>query len=349
MALILGIETSCDETAAAVYDSDNRRLLSSHLYSQIKLQQRYGGVVPEIASRSQLEKISPIVMTALHEANLSFDAIDYIAVTTKPGLVGSLLVGICYAKALAWAGNKKLIAVNHLEGHVFSSFIQSDGSINNNIAFPHLCLSVSGGHTALYLVHNFGIYELLGQTIDDAAGEAFDKIAYSLGFGYPGGPIIETLAEQNDFRDVCHYPRGKKDKDSFNVSFSGLKTAVLYDLIKKGVFDFKTGMNKEKMTLAIQQDTASSLLICISEIFEEKIRLAFKRYPQVWGLTFVGGVAANNFIGLRLKALCERRSKRFVAPPRRFCTDNAAMIAFVGAYKARENKFAACNLDVFEE
>lgn len=349
MAKILGIETSCDETAAAVYDSEEECLLSSHLFSQIELQKRFGGVVPEIASRSQLERIGPIVMSALHEAGISFNDIDYVAVTTKPGLIGSLLIGICYAKAIAWASNKKLIAVNHLEGHMFSAFLEDDGTMRTAIPFPHLCLSVSGGHTALYIVHDFGKFELIGETIDDAAGEAFDKIAYRLGFSYPGGPIIEQLAGENEFRDVCHYPRGKKEKESFNFSFSGLKTAVLYDLVKKEVFDFKTGVNKEKMTRDIQKDVASSLLICITEIFEDRIRRAFKKYPQLQALTFVGGVAANKFIGARLRALCERRSKKFFVPHRRFCPDNAAMIAFVGSYKAKKGEFASFDLDAFQE
>lgn len=348
MALIFGIETSCDESAAALYDSTAEKIISHALFSQIAIQEKFGGVVPEIASRSQLEKIMPIIRTALTEGAVDFSDVDIIAVTSKPGLVGSLLVGICTAKALAFAGKKKLIGVDHLEGHIFSAFLKADGSINHDLAFPHLCLSVSGGHTTLYLVHDFGNYEILGGTIDDAAGEAFDKVAFMMGHGYPGGPIIEELAARVLYNDFRSYPRGKKDPTSFNVSFSGLKTAVLYDLIKQGAFDLKTGMNKEAMTQRLQQEVASSLLVCITEIFEHKIRAAFKQYPLAKGLTFVGGVAANSFMKERFAGLCNRREKFFFAPPRKFCTDNAAMIAFVASKKAEKNMFSSLELDVFE-
>ncbi len=192
--LILGIETSCDETGVAVYDTAAQKILSHELFSQIQEHAQYGGVVPEIASRSQLEKIHPVTLAALTQAGITLQDIDAIAVPTNPGLAGSLFVGLCYAKGITWALNKKLIAINHLEGHLFSSFLNSDGSYNN-IPFPHICLSVSGGHTSMYLVEDFGKYHEIGQTIDDAAGEAFDKIAKILGFAYPGGPMIEKLAQ----------------------------------------------------------------------------------------------------------------------------------------------------------
>src|SRR5436190_11210845 len=229
--LTLGIETSCDETAAAVYHSTDG-LLSNALFSQIELHKNFGGVVPELASRSQLEKIAPIVEEALARADLTLDDIDTIAVTNMPGLPGSLLVGVCFAKALAYAKNKKLIGVNHLEGHIFSACIE------NVIPFDHLCLTASGGHTSLYLVKNYGDYQLLGETQDDAAGEAFDKIAKLMNLSYPGGPIIEKLAQNVNFTDFYHYPRGKPHTLQF--SFSGLKTAILYDLIKKNAYDLKT-------------------------------------------------------------------------------------------------------------
>ena len=233
MPKILAIESSCDDTGAAVYVTENKdnKMLSSVLYSQIKNHKKFGGVVPEIASRSHLEKIRSIVESALNNAQISLDNIDIIAVTHKPGLPGSLLVGLSFAKALAWSKGKKLIGVNHLEGHIFSACIE------NNIPFPFLCITASGGHTALYIVHDYGKFELLGQTLDDAAGEAFDKVSKLIGLEYPGGPIIEQLAKEVNFQDYFDYPRAMPH--SYNFSFSGLKTAVLYDLIKKGAYDPK--------------------------------------------------------------------------------------------------------------
>ena len=190
--LILGIETSCDETSASVY-RDN--VISNVIFSQINLHKPFGGVMPEVASRSQLEKINPVVRQALELAQVTLNDIDVIAVTHKPGLPGSLLVGVCFAKAIAAAKQKKLIGVNHLEAHAFSSFLEHD------VPFPHLCLTASGGHTSLYLMHDFGKYEVIGQTVDDAAGEAFDKIAKLMNLPYPGGPEIEKLAREVDFQD----------------------------------------------------------------------------------------------------------------------------------------------------
>lgn len=342
--LVLGIETSCDETAAAVYDSGVKKILAHEVFSQIKEHEKYGGVVPEIASRSQLEKIQPIVDVVLSRTGILIKDIDVIAVTTTPGLVGSLFVGICFSKGIAWAAHKKLVGVNHLEGHIFSSFLQQDGTFFD-IPFPHLCLSASGGHTALYFVEDFGKYTKIGQTIDDAAGEAFDKIAKVLGFGYPGGPMIEQLAHKVAFTDFFHYPRTKnKDKDIF-FSFSGLKTAVLYDLVKRGAYDLKLGPLVQNMTPALQEQVASSLLVCITDIFENNVRCAFKKYPQVSTLTFTGGVACNKYMRRRLEQCCLRLNKKFVATPPSFCGDNAAMIALVGAYKANRGEFDDFYLD----
>jgi len=343
--MILGIETSCDETAAAVYDSKNKKMLSSCLFSQIKLHEIYGGVVPEIASRSHLEKIDIIVQSALDQANLTLDDIDTIAVTTKPGLVGSLLIGLCFAKSIAWAKNKKLIGVDHLEGHIFSSFLNQDSTVKNDIQFPHISLSASGGSTAFYLVEDFGNYKTIGQTLDDASGEAFDKIAKIIGFGYPGGAIIERQAKSVGFQDFFKYPRLKNKKD-LNLSFSGLKTAVLYDLVKRGAYDLKTGPISSVLTPELQDKVSSSLLVCIADIFEEKAKLAFKLYPQAKGLTFVGGVACNNYITNRLQKLCDKLGKQFVSPHCKYCGDNAAMVAFVGAYKAKKKEFSDLYLDV---
>lgn len=343
---VLGIESSCDETGVAIYDIQEQRILSNALFSQIDLHKQYGGVVPEIASRSQLEKINVIVEQAMENAQVSLDKIDVIAVTNKPGLAGSLLVGISFAKALAWSTGKKLIGINHLEGHIFSSFLKSDCTVETNIPFPHLALTASGGHTALYLVHDFGEYTVLGKTLDDAAGEAFDKIAKILGFDYPGGAAIEKLAAQVNFEDFFHYPRTKNKHQEIMFSFSGLKTAVLYNLVKHGAYNLNVGPIKENITPTLQQQVASSLLQAITDIFEKNIELAFKKYPDIQAFTFAGGVACNKFMKNRFAQFCERNNKLFFSPPPQFCTDNGGMIAFVGGYKTQQGKFSNLSLDL---
>lgn len=348
MPLILGIETSCDETGVAVYDNSQKKLLSHALFSQISLHDIYGGVVPEIASRSQLEKINLIISTALDNAGITFDNIDVIAVTHKPGLVGSLLVGVCFAKGLAWAGNKKIIGIDHIEGHIFSSFLHDDGSVRTQIPFPHICLTVSGGHTSLCYVKNFGDYTVLTETLDDAAGEAFDKIAKIMGFSYPGGPMIEKLASEVNFQDFFHYPRTKTEHHEPMFSFSGLKTAVLYSLVKLGAYDLQSGPIPEKLTPELIRHVASSLLVCIGDIFCTNIQLTLKKYPEVQALTFVGGVACNKYLRARLQEVCTQSNKQFFIAPPKFCTDNGAMIAFVGGYKAEQEKFSDFHLDVLK-
>lgn len=335
--ITLGIETSCDETAAAVYHSE-KGLLSTALFSQIELHKNFGGVVPELASRSQLEKINVIVEEALKKAQLSLEDITTIAVTNKPGLPGSLLVGVCFAKAIAWAKKKKLIGINHLEGHAFSAFL------DNDIPFPHLCITASGGHTSLYLIKGFGDYEVLGQTQDDAAGEAFDKIAKLMNLPYPGGPVIEKLAKEVEFKDFYHYPRSKHK--TLDFSFSGLKTAVLYDLVNRNAYDLKTKTFLKPDDLQFQKEVSSSLLVCIADIFEQKLALAVQAYPQVKAITFVGGVACNQYITNRLKIFSESHNLPFFHPSRVHCTDNAAMIAFVGNYKAQQNLYDDFTLDI---
>lgn len=344
--LILGIETSCDETGAAVYDTAAQKLLSHSLFSQIQLHEIYGGVVPEIASRSQLEKIDIIIDYALKKASIAINDIDAIAVTNRPGLVGSLLVGVCFAKSIAWSLNKKIIGIDHLEGHIFSPFIAQDFSLNKAITFPFIALSASGGHTSLHLVEDFGQYSLIGQTHDDAAGEAFDKIAKMLGLGYPGGALIEKLASQVNFYDFFSYPRTKSSRSSIAFSFSGLKTAVLYDLVKKGAYELNKGPIVSKITPELQQQVASSLLVCIGDIFCDNARHAFEQYPEAKTLTFGGGVACNAYLKSRLTHLCKQKNKNFVATQPQFCTDNGAMIAFVGNYKAQQEKFSMLDLDV---
>ncbi len=340
MRKILGIETSCDETAAAVYE-DTQGILSSVLYSQTDIHKLYGGVVPELASRSHLQKINPIVQSALNEAHAKLDNIDVIAVTNKPGLPGSLLIGVCFAKALAYALDKPIIGINHIEGHVFSPFLT-----NPNIPFPHICLTASGGHTSIYLVRGFGDYELLGTTRDDAAGEAFDKVAKLMGLPYPGGPVIEKLATQVNFVDFCKYPRTKLDNLDF--SFSGLKTAVLYDLVNKGAYDMKEKKFLRPHDDQLKQEVSSSLLVCITDIFKNQIKKALKAHPEAKAITLVGGVACNKYIRKELGELCQKLGREFFVPAPKYCTDNAAMIAFVGNYKAEQGKFSDLELDILK-
>lgn len=337
--LTLGIETSCDETAAAVYH-ESQGILSSELFSQIGLHEHRGGVIPEIASRTQLEKINSIIEYAVQKASVTLKDIDTIAVTHKPGLPGSLLVGVCFAKALAFALNKKLIGINHLEGHVYSSFLEHD------VPFAHLCITASGGHTSIYLVEDFGKFTLLGETVDDAAGEAFDKISKLIGLGYPGGPIIEQLAGKAEFKDYFHYPRASAG--TMNFSFSGLKTAVLYDLVKRNAYDMHSKKFLKSDDELFKQQVASSLLICVNDIFINKLQHALKLYPHVKAITFVGGVACNKFIKNNIKIFAQNHSLQFYSPSTKYCTDNGAMIAFVGNYKAAQNQFSDLSLDILK-
>ena len=337
MNTILGIETSCDETAVAVYKTGTG-ILSSDLYSQVELHTSFGGVVPEIASRSHLEKIGIITQLSLDHAHITLQDIDVVAVTSKPGLPGSLLVGLCFAKAVAWAQQKKIIGINHLEGHIFSTYIEHD------VPFPHICLAASGGHTSIYYVKDFGSYECIGYTVDDAAGEAFDKVAKLIDIPYPGGPVIEKMAKMVNFEDFFHYPRAHADQ--LNFSFSGLKTAVLYDLVKRHAYDMKTKTFLRPDDEQLKQQTASSLLICIADIFKDRLYKALGQYTEAQAVTFVGGVACNKYIKESLTKVCSRFSIPFITPSPRYCTDNAAMIAFVGSYKAAQGKFDDYSLDI---
>lgn len=335
---ILGIESSCDETSAAVYTTE-QGLLSNELFSQIQTHAAIGGVIPEYASREHMEKIIIIVNNALHRANKTFDDINTIAVTHKPGLPGALMVGVAYAKALAYAGNKKLIGINHLHGHVFSACIE------NKVPFPFVALTVSGGHSSLYKVNSFDDLQILGSTLDDAAGEAFDKIAKLMNLPYPGGPVIEKLAEQVSFKDFFSYPRG--NLKNFNFSFSGLKTAVLYHLIQIGAYDATTKQFLKSDDTQLKEQIASSFLVCMGDIFEEKMIKVFQTYPEIQSICFVGGVACNKYLRARLQTVCTKFNKQLFFPSNKLCTDNAGMIAFVGHHKAQRNQFDNLDLGVF--
>ncbi len=308
--VILGIESSCDETAAAVV-RDGRLILSSVIASQIDVHARYGGVVPEIASRRHIEAIAPVIMQALDDAGLSLADIEGIAVTRGPGLIGSLLVGLSAAKALAFARHLPLAGVNHLEGHVAAIFLT-----DRPPEFPFIALVVSGGHTTIYLVEGFRRFTTLGQTRDDAAGEAFDKAAKLLEIGYPGGVVIDRLAKAGN-RTAIAFPRGMKD--SLDFSFSGLKTALLMWLRKRG-----TPVGPAEMP-----DVAASYQEAIVDVLVEKT-LRAAEMTATSRVVVCGGVAANSRLRERFSTDAARRGIAFFAPPPVLCTDNAAMIAVVG-------------------
>ena len=349
---LLAIETSCDEVAAAVYNTE-RKLLAHRLYSQTEQHKQFGGVVPEIASRSHMVKINSIVEEAMAASGCTLDDINVVAVTSKPGLLGSLLIGISFAKAIAGSYDKKLVAVDHLEGHAFSACIEND------IPFPFLCMTASGGHTSLYRITDYGKFETLGTTMDDAAGEAFDKVAKMLKLGYPGGPIIEKLAGEVNFEDFFDYPRNKMNNLMF--SFSGLKTAVLYDLVKKRAYSMEEKtLLTEDMTL--KKQVASSFLNCVADIFVGKITKALQEsysaeatkdcgptaLSDYKAIAFVGGVACNKFIRNQIQQrVANKYNIPLYFPSPEFCTDNAAMIAFVGHYKAQRDEFSPLDFEVY--
>ena len=331
LMVVLGIETSCDETAAAILKDG--KLLANVIADQTELHSRYGGVVPELAGRAHTEKISPVIQEALDEAGLNICAVDVVAVTQGPGLVSSLLVGLNAAKALAYALKKPLIGVNHLEGHLLAIFLQE------TVPFPYISLGVSGGHTDLYRVDDFGAYTHLGRTRDDAAGESFDKVARMMGWGYPGGPIIENNARQGDPK-AHPFPRAYLEPGSLDFSFSGLKTSVRTLLEKK-----KQG----KVELS-DADIAASFQAAVVDVLLKKLFDAAER-EVVSRVIVTGGVAANGALRAAVKTEAERRNMRAYFPEPVFCTDNAAMIACVAYHRylkeSREIIVDPCRLDAF--
>lgn len=314
---ILGIESSCDETAAAVVREDGR-VISDVVASQIDVHARYGGVVPELASRAHLRAIVPVVEEAVEGAG-GWPAIDAVAVTHGPGLVGALLVGAQFAKTLAWARGLPLVGVDHLDGHLLACHLRHDDEAPLGPEYPYVALLVSGGHTALYRVDAPDAIELLGQTRDDAAGEAFDKAAKLLGLGYPGGPVIDRLAKVGD-PGAFDLPRPMLHRDDHDFSFSGLKTAVARAVAKSGAMDE-----------ARQADLAASLQAAIVEVLARKaVRCCVKE--GVGRLVLGGGVAANRGLRARAAELCAKEGFELFVPPIRACTDNAAMIAYAGFF-----------------
>lgn len=313
--LILSIESSCDETSAAVV-KNGRTVLSNVIHSQIDLHTLYGGVVPEIASRQHIEKINQVVDAAIKEAGVTFDDITAIAVTYGPGLVGALLVGVSFAKALAFALNKPLVGVHHIEGHICANYIE-----NKELEPPFHCLVVSGGHTHLVKVADYGNYEILGKTRDDAAGEAFDKVARAIGLGYPGGPKIDKISNEGN-SEAIKFPKAKINDNIYDFSFSGLKSAVLN-------YINSCEMKGEAINRA---DVAASFQKSVVDVLVEHSMEAIKQHGGD-KLAIAGGVASNSHLREAMAKACKENNIAFYHPSPVYCTDNAAMIGVAGYYE----------------
>ncbi len=313
--IILAIESSCDETAAAVV-KNGREVLSNVISSQIDLHTLYGGVVPEIASRKHIEKINQVIQEALDQAKIKLDDITAIAVTYGPGLVGALLVGVAEAKAISFARNIPLIGVHHIEGHISANYIE-----NKELEPPFLCLVVSGGHTHLVHVRDYGKYEILGRTRDDAAGEAFDKVARAIGLGYPGGPKIEKAAKEGN-PQAMDFPRAKINDNVYDFSFSGVKSAVL---------NYINGCNMKNIPI-VQEDIAASFQKAVTDVLIDHAMYAAKELG-IKKLAIAGGVASNGALREGMRAACQKRGIAFYHPSPILCTDNAAMIGAAAYYE----------------
>ena len=312
---ILGIESSCDETAASVV-KNGREVLSNVISSQIDLHTLYGGVVPEIASRKHIERINQVIEEALTTANMTLDDLDAIGVTYGPGLVGALLVGVAEAKAISYAKKLPLVGVHHIEGHISANYIE-----NLNLEPPFVCLVVSGGHTHLVVVRDYGKYEILGRTRDDAAGEAFDKVARAIGLGYPGGPKIDKISKEGNSEAIA-FPRPKFEDSPYDFSFSGLKSAVL---------NYLNGCQMKGMEIN-RADVAASFQKAVCDVLVEHAMIAVKE-SGLNRFAIAGGVASNSALRAAFEKACAERQIEFYHPSPIFCTDNAAMIGAAAYYE----------------
>lgn len=313
--LILAIESSCDETAAAVV-KNGREVLSNIISSQIALHTLYGGVVPEIASRKHIEKINQVIQAALSEADVALEEIDAVGVTYGPGLVGALLVGVAEAKALAYAAGKPLVGVHHIEGHIAANFIE-----HKELEPPFFSLVVSGGHTHLVHVKDYGKFDIIGRTRDDAAGEAFDKVARAIGLGYPGGPKIDKVAKEGNPEAIA-FPRAHMEDAPYDFSFSGVKSAVL---------NYINGCKMKGETYC-QADVAASFQKAVTDVLVDNAMRAVEEY-QIDRFAIAGGVASNTALREAMKRACDERNVKFYYPSPVYCTDNAAMIGTAAYYE----------------
>ena len=313
--LILAIESSCDETAAAVV-KNGREVLSNVINTQIAIHTEYGGVVPEIASRKHIENINPVIRKALEDAGVTLDDIDAIGVTYGPGLVGALLVGVAEAKAIAFAKNKPLVGVHHIEGHISANYVE-----NKELEPPFVALVVSGGHTHLVKVNDYGEYEIVGRTRDDAAGEAFDKVARAIGLGYPGGPKIDKLAKEGN-PDAIEFPRAHVDDAPYDFSFSGIKSAVL---------NYINSANMQGKEINRADVAASFQKAVVDALVSRAVRLA--KECGMDKLAIAGGVASNSALRAAIQEACANNNIGFYSPSPILCTDNAAMIGAAAYYE----------------
>ncbi|MGQ9637457.1 MAG: tRNA (adenosine(37)-N6)-threonylcarbamoyltransferase complex transferase subunit TsaD [Thermodesulfobacteriota bacterium] len=330
--IVLAIETSCDDTGAAIL-LNGREILSNVVSSQISVHQKYGGVVPELASRKHIEAIVPIVNEALKKAGINLKEVDGIAVTQGPGLVGSLLVGLSFAKSIAFATGRPFVGINHVEAHLSAIFLEEDPP-----KFPFIGLVVSGGHTSLFRVNGFGKFIRLGQTRDDAAGEAFDKVAKLLGLGYPGGPIIDELSKQGNPKAI-RFPRPSVGRNSLDFSFSGLKTAVV-NFVKT----YPEPIEKFSHTLIC--DIVSSFQEAVVDVLTKKVILASKQ-EGIRRIVLSGGVASNRLLRERMKEEAVREGLKLYIPSPSLCTDNAAMVGVVGYEYLRRGIQSDYSLNAF--
>lgn len=324
---ILAIESSCDETAAAVV-KNGRQVLSNVIFSQIELHKLYGGVVPEIASRKHIEKINQVIEEALEQAHMALQDMTAIAVTYGPGLVGALLVGVSAAKAISFATGIPLIGVHHIEGHISANYIE-----NKELEPPFICLVVSGGHTHLVVVRDYGVYEIIGQTRDDAAGEAFDKVARAIGLGYPGGPKIDRLSKEGN-PEAIHFPRARVEEAAYDFSFSGLKSSVLNYL----------NACEMKGETVNEADVAASFQKAVIDVLVEHALAAVETYG-VSKFAIAGGVASNSSLRNAFAQACKKRNITFYHPSPVLCTDNAAMIGAAGYYEYRKGTRSGLDLN----
>lgn len=312
---LLAVESSCDETAAAVV-ANGREVLSNVIASQIDLHKLYGGVVPEIASRKHVENVNQVIEQALKEAAITIQDVDGVCVTYGPGLVGALLVGVGTAKAISYAAGKPLIGVHHIEGHISANYI-----CHKELEPPFLCLVVSGGHSHLVMVKGYGKYDIIGRTRDDAAGEAFDKVARSIGLGYPGGPKIDALAPEGD-KDAIPFPRASVEGAPYDFSFSGVKSAVL---------NYINGCKMKGVPYS-QADIAASFQEAVTDVLVAHTMLAAENFG-ISRVAMAGGVACNNGLRKKMQESCKERGYSLYYPEPVFCTDNAAMIGAAGYYE----------------